>query len=249
MGHAFDNVCDSFYVNVRVGTQMSLPHQRETLLHFFERMQRAYPAMTRFRRHEPSEYVIEEDREQDEYRWASVEPSRLTCGHVNPPDIESALKIHRFVLDQAPHMLGLSRVEMDHLDVLLGFDLDYAGNHDEIVAEALYTDSPLASLLDEPGSKPLDYQNSLTIGLSDDLRTQAKINIITRSDTSQVRTGQYSNEPISVYLIVRRYSGGKANEPMESLLATLAETAERLAEQHVVPKIVKPMREAIGSRS
>lgn len=249
MGHAFDTVCDSFYVNVRVGTQMSLPHQRETLLHFFERMQRAYPGMTRFRKSEPSEYVIEEDREQDEHRWTSVEPARLTSGHVNPPDLESAMKLHRFVLEQAPHMLGLSRVEMDHIDLLLGFDLDYAGNHDEIVSECLYNDSPMSAVLSEAGAKPLDFQQSVTVALSDDLRTQAKINVITRSDASQIRTGEFGGDAISVYLIIRKYSGGRSNQPMDAMLSEMIERAEQLADKHVVPKIVRPMREAIASRS
>ena len=51
----FAAFCEDFYVNMRLGSQLALPHSRETLLHFFERIQKAYPAMSRFRKSEAGE--------------------------------------------------------------------------------------------------------------------------------------------------------------------------------------------------
>ncbi len=63
-------------------------------------------------------------------------------------------------------------MEIDYLDVLFGFDLSYSGNHDEVVAESLLTDSPLNCLSEEAGAKAVDVQPSVTVALSEDCRLQ-----------------------------------------------------------------------------
>ncbi|HEX8340459.1 MAG TPA: hypothetical protein VF624_06080 [Tepidisphaeraceae bacterium] len=248
MSNAFNTVCDDFYVNLRVGTQMPLPSAREALLHFFEQIQKAFPDMTRFRRGE-SEYAIEEDRDRDSYRWLSLEPQRLSCGQVNPETIDTALRLHRTVLEQAPYALGLSRIEIDYVDLLLGFDLEFTGNHDDVVAESLYADSPMASLMEEEGAKPVDFQPSVTVALTSDMRLQARVDVVTRSNASHGHSGEGGGDVISVYLIVRRFFGDRVTEPLEALLGDLADRAENLAHKYVVPKIVQPLRTAIASRS
>ena len=109
--------------------------------------------MTRFRKNDNGEFNLEEDRSGQSYRWVSVEPKRLSSGHVNPPSVEESLKLHKLLLELAPHHLGISPVEIDYLDVLFGFDLDFSGNHDEIIAESLFRESPLTCLTDEAGAK------------------------------------------------------------------------------------------------
>jgi hypothetical protein len=249
MANVFKTVCDDFYVNLRVGTQMNLPQQRETLLHFFEQVQKSYPTMTRFRRNDQNEYTLEEDRENDAYRWLSVETQRLACGHVNPDSIEEALQLHATVLDHAPYALGLSTVEIDYVDLLFGFDLEYAGNHDEVVAESILGESPLSSLLEEPATKAMDFQPTITIALSPDCRLQARVDVVTRTNSYQVRTNQFSNEMISVYLIIRKFSGDGLKVSLPELLKSLAERAEDLAHRYIIPRVVNPIRAAIVSRS
>jgi len=62
MSHPYSSFCEDFYVNLRLGSQLNLPHQRETLLHFFERIQKEFPSMTRFRKTDGGEFNLEEDR-------------------------------------------------------------------------------------------------------------------------------------------------------------------------------------------
>ncbi|MGC4031558.1 MAG: hypothetical protein QM754_07465 [Tepidisphaeraceae bacterium] len=248
MATEFNSVCDDFYVNLRIGTQLGLPQQRETLIHFFEQIQKSFPDMTRFRRAE-GELALEEDRERDSYRWMSVDGVRLSSGHVNPPSIDDALKLHNTILDYAPHTLGLSQVEIDHFDVIFGFDLEFAGNHDEVIAESLMSDSPLAGLLDEAGAKAVDVQPTITVSLTEDQRLQARIDVVTRSNGNGHRGGDFGGEAISVYLILRRYWGDRGREPMEQLLISMTARAEQMARDFVVPKIILPIRQAIGSRS
>src|ERR1700683_2318443 len=103
MLNPYSSFCEDFYINLRLGSQLNLPHQRETLLHFFERIQKEFPGMTRFRKNDAGEYNLEEDRTSHSYRWASVEAKRLVSGHVNPSSIADSLKLHKLLLQLAPY--------------------------------------------------------------------------------------------------------------------------------------------------
>lgn len=245
----FASVCDDFYVNMRLATQLSLPHNRETVLHFFERVQRQFPEMSRFRKYDNGDLSIEENRDNDSYRWVTLESRRLCAGHVNPEGLDESLKLHSLLLQQAPYELGLSPVEVDYLDILFGFDLSFRGNHDEIISESLLGDSPLNCLMEESGAKAVDIQPSITVALSEDCRLQGRIDVVTRTNSYQVRTGDYSNDVISVYLILRRYWGDRPKDPMEKLLADMAQRGEELCINHLIPKVLKPISSVIASRS
>src|SRR3954463_7673091 len=99
MANPYSAFCEDFYVNMRLGSQLALPHNRETLLHFFERVQKSFPQMTRFRKNDNGELNSGEDRSGDSYRWVSLETKRLSAGHVNPATIEDALKLHTLLLE------------------------------------------------------------------------------------------------------------------------------------------------------
>ncbi len=249
MTHPYSAFCEDFYVNMRLGSQLALPHNRETLLHFFERVQKAYPAMSRFRKNDAGEFNLEEDRSGQGYRWLSLEPKRLSSGHVNPESVEEALKLHTLLLENAPHHLGISPIEIDYLDVLFGFDLSFGGNHDEIIAESLFTESPLTCLTEEAGAKAVDFQPTVTVALSDDCRLQARIDVVTRTNSYQVRTGDYSDDVISIYLILRRYWGDRPREPMAQLFQQMAERADALCTSYIIPRVLRPISSAIASRS
>mgnify|MGYP005837890167 CR=1 FL=1 len=249
MSHPFVTFCEDFYVNLRLASQLSLPGARETVLHFFEMVQRAFPTMSRFRRLDSGEMNLEEDRSSNVYRWVSLEPKRLCAGHVNPPSIEEAMNLHTRVLELAPHQLGVSPVEVDYLDVLFGFDMEFKGNHDEVIAESLMPESPLTCLLDEGGARAIDFQPSVTVSLSDDCRLQGRIDVVTRTNSYQVRTGDYTDDSISVYLILRRYWGDRPKQSLEQVALEMAGRAEQLCADHVIPKLLRPIHAAISSRS
>ena len=44
--------CDEFYTSSRLFLKLDLTLERETVLHFFERVRREYPTLNRFRRRE-----------------------------------------------------------------------------------------------------------------------------------------------------------------------------------------------------
>ena len=128
---------DDFYVNMNLNTEMELPTSRDTVLHYFEQMKKAFPELRNFYTRESGDLVLEGDKEQESYRWLAIEPRRLCSGQVNPETLEDAYRQHEMVLELAPHLLTISVLDCEALDVMYGFDFTYDGNHDEVVAEAL----------------------------------------------------------------------------------------------------------------
>src|SRR5688500_5635022 len=73
----YSSLCDDFGVFVYVNTKTELPTNRETVLHFFEGLQKTLPQLTDFECRESGEFVLEEDRDQGSYRWVGLDSKRL----------------------------------------------------------------------------------------------------------------------------------------------------------------------------
>jgi len=131
--------------------------------------------------------------------------------------------------------------------VLFGFNLDYTGNRDMVVAEALLSESPLACFLSEPGIKAIEYEPNIVFSLDEECCTQARLSIETRCSSYQVRTGQYEEEPISVYLTVRGYPAQGKVLDLQEAFSQQFKICEDFASQHVVPQIVQPIAHAIAT--
>ena len=111
----YGSFSDDYYVNMNLNTEMELPHNRETVLHYFEQVQKHFPSMKNFYSRERGEFVLEEDKDQGNYRWTTIETRRVCSGYVNPPSVEEALRQHRLVLDMIPFSLSVSLGDLLHL--------------------------------------------------------------------------------------------------------------------------------------
>lgn len=243
----YDAFCDDFFVNLDLQTSLPLPTARETILQFCEICQKQFPDMRAFYRRESGEFVLEGDRERGSYRWLELEARRLSSGYFNPSSIAEALAQHRWLLDRCTYFLGISHLDIECLDVVFGFNLDYQGNRDGIVAQALLAGSPLACLVEEEGYTPLGAEPSCIVGLDAECYTQARLTVETRSSSYQVRTGVYDDEPISVYLTVRGYPAPTKNFEMQAAYNAQAEQARDLSDRIIIPKIVQPIATAIAT--
>ena len=179
----------------------------------------------------------------------AIEPKRLCSGHVNPPTLEDAYAQHEMVLDLAPHLLTISVLDCEALDVMFGFDFDYEGPHDEIVAEALGVGPAFEGLAEVSRSKVLNFEPSITMALDDSCRLQARLSIETRTNAFQVRTGEFDEDQISVYFTVRQYWGNGPDRTFVESFRSQAAIGEEIVRNHVVPRIVHPLARAIASRS
>ena len=244
----YSSLCDDFGVYTHLTTKMELPQNRETVLHFFDSLQKSFPRMTDFERRDEKEYVLEEYHDSGSYRWVSLDGRRLCSGFVNPPALEDVDQQNERLLEMAPYHLGVSGLDADSLDVLYYFDFLYAGNHDEVVAEALGGGGPLEPLVTLPGAKVLNYEPSVMLALDEGCRLQARLSVETRTNAYQVRTREYSDEQISVYFTVRQYWGTGPEQSFLDSLRRQREVGEEILQQSVIPRVVRPLAQVIASR-
>ncbi len=239
---------DDFYINMNLSTEMDLPQQRDTVLHYFERIQKKYPSMRKFYCRDKRDFVLEEDKDRSQYRWTTVETKRLCSGQVNPESIEEAMEQHRLVLDLAPFMLSVSPLDCEALDLLFGFDFTYRGNHNQLVAEALGVCPAMERLLEIPGSGVVNYEPSFTLSLDEQCRTQVRVSIESRTNAYQIRTGDYPEEQLSVYVTARQYGSLNPDTTYSQSVDNLARICRDVVDNYVVESVLRPLQRTIALR-
>jgi hypothetical protein len=251
MSHGLGAVCDEFYVNSRLFLRLELQLQRETILHFFDRIRKEYPRARKLRRRDPASVMLEEEPdERGARRWLRLDLNSLRFGAVAPEEIEDVSKFGSLILTQAPYHLSLSDLDFDHLEVSYGFDLAYRGNHDQLVAETLFGDhAGTAFLFGDHAAHIIDAQPYFGIALTPECDLQAYVEVKSRTTTYEVRGSSFEGESISVLLTVRKYWGTESATALPDALKQLIDTANDLATEKVVPSFVNPLAAAIASRS
>jgi hypothetical protein len=242
----YTSLCDDFYINMNLGTEMELPANRETVLHFFERVQKTYPTMRNFYSRERGDFILEEDKEQGSYRWCTIEPRRVCSGQVNPAKIDDAMQQHKLILELAPYTLSVSPLDCEALDLLYGFDFTYRGNQNQLVAEALGVSPGLERLLDVPGATVINFEPSLTVSLDDECRLQCRLSVETRTNAYQVRIGEFPEEQISVYVTARPYGSLSPDTTFVQTLDRLSKVCTDMLDNHVIEHMLQPLARAIS---
>ena len=246
---SFGVFCDEFDVNTRLYLKLDLDPSRETLLHFMEQIRRAFPRMSRLRRRDDGGLVLDEaNREGHDRRFVRIDAGALRFGNFRPPDADAVSHFAGMILRQAPHHLSLSELDYDYMEVAFGFDLEYRGNHDELVSETLFSDHPLMNALTSEGERVIDCQPFFGVRLTDDCEKQVYLEVKGRTSTYEIRTGEYEVAPLSVYLTVRRYWGFAADRDLLTVHRDLLTIGEQYAADCALPHLVQPLAAAIASR-
>ncbi len=249
MANSYSSLCDDFFVDMHINTELDLPGNRDTVLHFFERIQRQFPSMGNFFRKDNGDFCLEEDRSVESYRRVILELDRICCGCANPAQMEQAFELNSLILDISPYMLGVSHLDIDSLDLTFTMDFDYQGNHDEIIAEALYTPTAFSDLLNMPESRPIGFSPSVMVALTEDCRTQLRLSVESRSSVYEIRNNKYkSEEPISLYFTIRRYP--RPDEKFDAVVSHNEQwgLAENLMADKIIPNFVQPLVSTIAQR-
>ncbi|QDU59462.1 hypothetical protein Pan216_02900 [Planctomycetes bacterium Pan216] len=239
---------DDFYLYCYLNTELELPRSRDTVLHYFGQIGKAFPTMTNFYGQDANEYVLEEDRELGSYRWISLEPRRACSGYMNPPSPDSCHAQHELMLELAPHLLSVTPLDCEAVDVMFGFDFSFKGNHDEIVGEVFASEGRLGSLVGMPEGKLINFEPTLTIALDEECRLQCRLSVVTRTNSYQVRTNQFNEDAISVYFTVRQYWNQAMSLSFVESYRQQFETGVQLVDSYVIPNVVVPLSEAISAR-
>ena len=250
--------CDDFYVNARLGSHLPMPRERGSVLHFLEQVQKAFPELQemhaaggdpRDSRAEVPDVRLEEDPARGSYRWLSLEGRQLAAGHVNPPSLAEVSRLHRLILQIAPYQLGISPVEIAYLDLLCGFDLEYNGDHERVVAETMFADSPLACLVERAGASPAEFSPTLTVAFDEQPGLRARLEIVTRGGNAARGGDAGDDDVIRVFLTLRRLWQPRPAGPAEAVYDDLLARADELLSEQVVPHVLRPIAAAIASRS
>ncbi|MEM9352051.1 MAG: hypothetical protein AAGA92_03480 [Planctomycetota bacterium] len=242
----YSSLSDDFYLNLNLSTEMELPSARETVLHYFEQIQKKFPQMRNFYSRDKNDFVLEEDKDRGNYRWATVEPRRICSGQVNPESLEDALVQHRHVLDTAPYALSISPLDCEALDLMLGFDFTYRGNHNQLIAEALGICPAMERLSHIPGSTIINNEPNLTFALDEECRLQCRLSVEPRTNAYQIRTGEYQEDQISVYVTARQYGSLGADDTFLKALDRLTDVCREVVDDYVVDAILQPLARTIS---
>ena len=251
MSNGLGAVCDAFYVSCRLFLKLDLAPERETVLHFFDRIRKEYPGLQKLRRRDVHSLVLEEEGDDHgSRRWVRLDTNSLRFGQYGPTDMDDFRRYAELIVTQAPFHLTFSDLDYDYLEVVYGFDLEYRGNHDQLVAETLYGDQAATGFLFGDLAKHIvDAQPYFGIALSPNCDLQAYVEVKSRTTTYEVRSGTYEPTPISVFLTARKYWSVDQPATLEEGLRGLMDTADELAAEKIVPNFVNPLAAAIASRS
>ncbi|MBL9032653.1 MAG: hypothetical protein JNM80_13235 [Phycisphaerae bacterium] len=229
-------LCDDYYVNLKLGLKLDQDRERQTVLDLFDRVRRQFPAMANFRRYK-DELALEADAASTNHQWVALRERSLRAGSVNPARLADAYAFHRAILEIAPFFLGVSPLDADFVELLFGFDLAADMPHDALVGHALLADSAFGPLLDAPGVAVASCQPS--IGLTLDDRLEAQIEVKTRPRTDR------GPEPLSVYVTLRTHGPFPRIEDLPAVMEDLGRRAEALVDEFAVPRLIRPLHDAI----
>lgn len=244
----YHSLGDDYYVNMNLNTEMELPHGRDTVLHFFEQVKKKFPGMRNFYSRDRGEFVLEEDKDKGNYRWASIESRRICSGFVNPPSPDEALKQHALILDMIPYTLSVSPLDCESLNVMYGFDFTYRGNHNQLLVEALGVVPAFEKMAEIPGASVLAAEPSIQFALDEECRTQCRLSIETRTTAYHVRAKEFPEEQLSVYFTARRYGSLEGGETYVSAMQRLAEICREIVDNYVVEHVLRPLQHTIAIR-
>jgi len=248
MATSFGALCTDFYVNQRFALKMDLPSSRETILDLFDRVRKGRPTMDRFRRFE-GELALESVPRDGAYEWLALRSTSIRSGSVNPDSLADAYQLHRLILEITPYFLSISPLDVEYLELMFGFDLEAKGNHDEIVFDALFADTPLGGLANTETAPPMDVQPVFAFTLDEERRIQVNFEVKTRTVEREVEGDKFDDEPISVYVGVRQLGPVEAIDDLQTVFERLATHAEQLANDQVIPLLLTPISRVIASRS
>jgi hypothetical protein len=244
-------LCTDFYVNLKVGVKMELPRTRETVLDLFERVRKQHPQMRSFRKYR-DEFALETAAGEFPSRWLALRTNSLRSGMVNADSFRACYELHALCLQLAPAFLTLSPLDIEHVELLYGFDLSAKGNHDAIVMDALLSGSPMHAMLDLPEASPSKFEPSVTMMLGKHRDIEATFEVRTRAGDSRgadqrPRDVEPGQEPISVYLLLRKHANFTTLDELGGTLDRLSRLGEALVAKRVLPGLIMPLRNTIAA--
>lgn len=243
---SYPSFADDYYLTLTLSTEMELAGNRDSVLHYAEQMQKKYPDMRNFYARDKRDFVLEGDKDSGQYRWCSIDSRRVSSGAVNFESYTDAIEQHHTALDIAPYALSVSSLDCEALDLLAGFDFTYRGNHNQLVNEALGLCPAFEKLTVMPGASFINNEPTITLALDEECRVQCRVSVETRTTPYHVRTGEFQEDQLSVYVTARRYGSLDPGMTYTAALDQLDQICREVIENYVAPSVLEPLARTIA---
>ena len=92
----------------------------------------------------------------------------------------------------------------------------------------------------------INYEPSLTLSFDEECRTQVRVGIESRTNAFQVRTGEFGEEQLSVYVTARQYGSLDPDTTYVDGLERLTLLAREVVENCVIDQILRPLARTIS---
>ncbi len=145
-------------------------------------------------------------------------------------------------------MLSVSPLDCEALDLLYGFDFTYRGNHNQLITEALGTSSAFDHMLESTGATVINHEPSITLAMDEECRLQGRLSVETRTNAYHVRTGEYPEDQLSVYVTARQYGSLDPDHNFVDALGRLSQLCGEMIERSVSEHILRPLARTIAMR-
>jgi len=103
-------------------------------------------------------------------------------------------------------------------------------------------------LLEAPGTSVINHEPSLTIALDEECRLQCRVSVETRTNAYQVRTGDFPEEQLSVYVTARQYGSLNPDRTFVDTLGRLGEVCQEVLDNYVIDHVLKPLARTIAMK-
>ncbi len=97
-----------------------------------------------------------------------------------------------------------------------------------------------------PGATVINSEPSLTVALDEECRIQFRLSIETRTSAYHVRTGDYPEEQLSVYVTARQYGSLGPDATFVDTLQRLNQVCQEMLDRQVIENVLKPLARSIA---
>jgi hypothetical protein len=106
----------------------------------------------------------------------------------------------------------------------------------------------MEKLADVPGATVVSHEPSITLALDSDCRVQCRLSVENRTNAYQIRTGDYPEEQLSVYLTARQYGSLPPDMTFVQSLENLTKVCRDMVDNYVIDNVLRPLARAIALR-
>ncbi|MGI9324654.1 MAG: hypothetical protein ACR2PZ_05495, partial [Pseudomonadales bacterium] len=97
-----------------------------------------------------------------------------------------------------------------------------------------------------PGATIISNEPNITFSIDDECRLQCRLSVESRTNAYQIRTGEYQEDQISVYVTARQYGSLAADQTYLQTLDRLYELSREIIDNYVVDSVLQPLARTIA---